>query len=188
MGFFMADEDIDLDDGGEDAGAGSDTGKKGGLGALLPTLLKWVAIVIGAIILIVTVVVITMNIMNKNGNATASVIPVSSEYTSKREELDWYTSIGTIQTTSDDIPPANIIVEVVLGYKTQDKTASTEITRRQIEIKDFLRRYFSAKSKNELRVQDEDKLRMEIRNAINDDILINSKIRDVRFMTRNIVE
>jgi len=180
------DEDYGMDGGGEDAGAAP--AKKGGIGGLLPALLKWVAIAIGAIVLIVTVVIITMNIMNKNGSGSANVVPISSEYTSKREELDWYQSIGSISTTTADTPTANVIVEVVLGYKTEDKAASTEITKRQIEIKDFLRRYFSAKSKNELRVQDEDKLKMEIRNSINDDILTRSKIRDVKFMTLTVIE
>ncbi len=180
------DEDFGMDGGGEDAGAAP--AKKGGIGGLLPTLLKWVAIAIGAIVLIVTVVIITMNIMNKNGSGSANVVPISAEYTSKREELDWYQSIGQISTTTSDTPSANVIVEVVLGYKTEDKAASAEITKRQIEIKDFLRRYFKAKSKNELRVQDEDKLKMEIRNSINDDILTKSKIRDVKFMTLTVIE
>lgn len=183
----MADDDLGLDD-NDGGGVTSAPKKSGGIGALLPTLLKWIAIVVGAIILIVTVVVVTMNIMNKNGSTVSSVIPVSSEYTTKREDLSWYQSLGTTQTTTSDVPAANVIVEVVLGYKEEDKAASAEITKRQIEIKDFLRRYFSSKSKNELRVQDEDKLRMEIRNAINDDILTNSKIRDVRFMQRTIIE
>ena len=33
---------------------------------------------------------------------------------------------------------------VALGYKEDDKVASAEITKRQIEIKEFLRRYFSS--------------------------------------------
>ena len=142
----------------------------------------------GGIILIVTVVVRTMTKMNKIGSTVSTVIPVSFEYTTKREDLSWYQTLCTTKTTTNDVPPANVIVEVVLGYKEDDKAASAEITKRQIEIKDFLRRYFSSKSKNELRVQDEDKLRMEIRNAINDDILTTTKIRDVRFLQRTIVE
>ncbi len=183
----MADDDeFGMDGGGEDAGAAA--GKKGGIGGILPAILKWAAIAIGAIVLIVTVVIITMNIMNKNGSGTANVVPISSEYTSKREELDWYQSIGAISTTTNDTPKANVSVEVVLGYKTEDKAASAEITKRQIEIKDFLRRYFARKSKNELRVDDEEKLQMEIRNAINDDILTKSKIRDVKFLQLTVID
>ncbi|MCQ2612925.1 MAG: flagellar basal body-associated FliL family protein [Treponemataceae bacterium] len=180
----MADDDFGVDENTEEGAAPA---KKGG-GGFLPTLLKYIAIVIGAIVLIVTVVIITMNIMNKNGSGSSTIVPISEEYSVNREELDWYTSIGSITTYTADVPSANVVVEVVLGYKTDDKAASAEITKRQIEIKDYLRRYFSSKSKNELGVKSEDKLKMEIRNSINDNILSKSKIRDVMFLTLSVVE
>ena len=179
----MSDEDLNLDDG--DIG-GMSTPKKSG-SSFLPTLLKWIAIVVGAIILIVTVVIITNVIMHKN-EPPVTPIANAEEYVSKREVLDWYSSIGSIRTKTKDPLPASVIVEVVLGYKTQDKVTSTEITQRQIEIKDFLRRYFTGKSSVELGHENEDALRIEIRNAINDDILSSSKIRDVRFLTLDIIE
>ena len=157
------------------------------MGGLLPTLLKWIAIVIGAIILIVTVVIITMKVMGTNNTATVAV-PVSPEYTSKRELLSWYNSIGSIKTKTCDEIPASVIVEVVLGYKIDDKTTATEITQRQIEIKDFLRRYFTGKTAEELRPNNEAKLQMEIRNTINDDILSTSRIKDVKFLTLDVLE
>ncbi|AEE17024.1 flagellar basal body-associated FliL family protein [Treponema brennaborense] len=180
----MADDDLGLDDNGESGGAAE---KKRGIGGLFPALLKWVAIVLGAIILIVTVVVITMKIMGGN-SAQQAAIPVSQDYVGKREILDWYSSIGSIRTKTSDSIPASVVVEVVLGYKKDDKATSTEITARQIEIKDFLRRYFTEKKISELRPQNEDKLRIEIRNAINDDILSSSKIKDVRFLSLEIIE
>ena len=182
----MADEDTSLDD--NDLGVSSSSGKKSkGMGGLLPTLLKWIAIVIGAIILIVTVVIITMKVMGTNNTATVAV-PVSPEYTSKRELLSWYNSIGSIKTKTCDEVPASVIVEVVLGYKVDDKTTATEITQRQIEIKDFLRRYFTGKTTAELRPNNEAKLQMEIRNTINDDILSTSRIKDVKFLTLDVLE
>ncbi len=73
------DDDLTLDDGD----SGGSSGKKGGgLGALLPNLLKWVAIGIGAIAFIVTIVVITFNLLNKNAGQQTS-IPVSPEYVGK---------------------------------------------------------------------------------------------------------
>ena len=182
----MADEDTSLDDNDLDSSVGGK--KKGkGMGGLLPTLLKWIAIVIGAIILIVTVVIITMKVMGTNNTATVAV-PVSPEYTSKRELLSWYNSIGSIKTKTCDEVPASVIVEVVLGYKVDDKTTATEITQRQIEIKDFLRRYFTGKTTAELRPNNEAKLQMEIRNTINDDILSTSRIKDVKFLTLDVLE
>lgn len=182
----MADNDnINLED--EGAAAAAPPPKKGGIGALLPSLLKWVAIALGAIILIVTVVFITMKIMGGNSSAETA-IPISEEYAGKREILDWYTSLGSIRTKTSDAIPASVIVEVVLGYKKDDKATSTEITSRTIELKDFLRRYFTEKTIADLKPQNEEKLRIEIRNAINDDILSTSKIKDVRFLSFDVVE
>lgn len=180
----MANESMDFED---NETTGESEKKSKGIGGLLPTLLKWVAIVLGAIILIVTVVVITMKIVGGNTSQQA-VIPVSQEYGSKREVLDWYTSLGQISTKTSDSIPASVIVEVVLGYKQADKAASTEITQRQIEIKDYLRRYFTELTIEDLRPRNEEKRRIEIRNAINDDILSSSKIRDVRFLSLQIIE
>lgn len=180
----MADESMDFED---NESAGGTEKKSKGIGGLLPTLLKWIAIVLGAIILIVTVVVITMKIMGGNTSQQA-VIPVSQDYVGKREVLDWYTSLGQFSIRTSDALPATVTVDVVLGYKQADKAASTEITQRQIEIKDYLRRYFTALSVEDLRPRNEEKRRIEIRNAINDDILSSSKIRDVRFTNLNIIE
>ena len=145
----MADEGLD---GLEDGGTSASSGKKGGMGGALPGLLKWVAIALGAIILIVVIVVVTVNILNKNTTGTPS-IPISDEYVTQREILDWYTSLGAIRTkTSDDIS-ASVVVDIALGYKKDDKATSTEITQRNIELKDFLRRYFTEKTIAELKPQ-----------------------------------
>jgi len=181
----MADDDLGFDDNNESTGGVEKKSK--GLGGLLPSLLKWIAIILGAIILIVTVVVITMKVVGGNTSQQA-VIPVSPEYVGKREMLDWYQSLGQISTRTSDTIPASVIVDVALGYKKDDKATATEITGRQIEIKDFLRRYFTEMTVEDLRPKNEDKRRIEIRNAINDDILSSSKIKDVRFLTYQVIE
>mgnify|MGYP003447980304 FL=1 len=81
----MADEELDSEL-GDDAGMSSGPAKKSGMGGLLPTLLKYIALALGAIILIVTVVIITINVMG--GNKTRQVqIPISEEYKEYAEEL-----------------------------------------------------------------------------------------------------
>ena len=117
-----------------------------------------------------------------------SRIPVSQEYVGKREVLDWYTLLGQISTKTNDVLPANVIVEVVLGYGQADKAASTEITQRQTEIKDYLRRYFTALTVEDLRPRNEEERRIEIKQAINQKILKDSEIRDVRFLSLQIIE
>ena len=129
---------------GDDEGTPAPASKgKGRIATLLPTLLKYIALALGAIILIVTVVIITMNIMNGNKN-TASAIPISEEYKEAAEELDWYQSLGEIQTRSNDSEPASVVVNIFLGYKKEDKITSTEITAQRIPIRDYLRNYFAA--------------------------------------------
>ena len=77
---------------------------------------------------------------------------------------------------------------MALAYKKDDKATSTEITQRTVELKDFLRRYFTQKSAEELRPQNEENLKIEIRNAINDSILSSSKIKDVRFLKLRVIQ
>ncbi len=184
----MADEnDLDLND---DTGSVDDLGaapKKKGAGGLLPVLLKWIAIGLVALILIVTVVVITVKVIGGSQSQVAA-LPTTEEYTSTKEILDWYNSLGQIRTKTSDVNPSSVIVDVVLGYKKEDKATSTEITQRTVELKDFLRRYFTQKSVDELKPQNEEALRIEIRNAINDSILSSSKIKDVRFLTLDVIQ
>jgi flagellar FliL protein len=171
----------------EEPEEGAQTEGKKTLAGLIPGLLKWIAIVVGAIILIVTVVIITMNIVGGN-SAAQMAIPVSQVYAGRQEVLNWYQAIGSIRTRTSDTIPASIVVDTVFGYTRDDKVVPTELTERQVEIQDMLRRYFSGKTKEELLPQNEDKLQIEIRNAINDDILTNSKIRAVRFVQLDVMD
>lgn len=181
----MADEDAgNL---GDDGDITESSGKKSGGKGILPQILKFVLIGVAAIILIVTIVFITTLIINKGGKSQTN-IPISEEYTTKRESYDWYTSLDQIRTSTSDPIPASVSVTIVLGYKKDDKAASTEITERRIEIIDFLRRYFSEKTVEDLRPQNEDVLRQQIRDQINDDILSNSRIKDVRFTAKDVIQ
>lgn len=181
----MADEDsdIDLGEGAETVAAPS----KGGKGNFLPTILKYVGLGLGAIILIVTVVVITMGIV---GTGNAAPPPRNDEgevYSVAPEELDWYQSLGDIQTRTSDAAQASVQVTVFLGYEKDSKAASAEITAQKIPIRDFLRHYFADKTVEELLPKNENRLKIEIRNEINDTILSKSKIRAVVFDKLNVV-
>lgn len=181
----MADDD--MDDGlGDDEVSGGSSQKKSGGGGFLPSLLKYVALALGAIILIVTVVIITMKVMGGNKPAAAA-IPISEDYKEIAEELDWYQGIGEIQTRSSDPIPASVVVNIFLGYKKEDKITSTEITAQRIPIRDFLRNYFAGKTAEALSPRNEEKLKIEIRNEINDSILSRGKIRKISFDKLNVV-
>ena len=184
----MADEGAADDLAGDIGGDEVPAKKSGGLKGALPVLLKYILIGIAAVIFIVTIVIITNLIMNRGGKSQTKV-PVGVEYTTQREVLSWYTTLDQIRTqTCDDINPANVVVQVVLGYKKDDKNASTEITERRIEIVDFLRQFFSSKSEAEIAPDKEEGLKNDIRDQINENILSRSKIRDVRFTTKDVVK
>ncbi len=182
----MADDNAADDLGAGELGGGDAPAKKGGLKGAFPGLLKWILIGLAAVIFIITVVFVATKIMTGNGSSQ-TVVPISEEYTVKREDYDWYTSLDQVRTQSADAIPSSVIVQVALGYKKDDKQASTEITARRIEIIDFLRRFFSSKTAEELRPEGEEILKQQIRDQINDDILSNSRIRAVMFTAKDVV-
>ena len=176
----MSDENIEMDAG--DAGVSEGSSKRGA--GFLVGILKWIAIALGALIFIVTIVVITVNVMGLTGRSQTAV-PVSEDYVPLQEPLEWYQSISTIQTRSSDVPPASIMVDIALGYTIGDKEAPSEISSRSIELRDFLRSFFHAKTAAEL--QNENRIKVEIRNFINDNLLTKTRIRDVRFTRYDII-
>lgn len=177
----MSDQnDIEMDSG--DAGVADGSSKGAGL---LPQLLKWIAISLGALIFIVTVVVITVNVMGLTGRSTTTA-PVSEEYIGQQDVLDWYQAVNTIQTRSADTIAASIMVDVALGFTFGDKSTPAELSSRIVELRDFLRSFFNSKTVSELK--NEAKIKIEIRNYINDNILTRTKIRDVRFTRYDIIE
>ena len=182
----MADDNADDLGAGDLGGDGAPAKKGGGLKGVFPALLKWILIGLAAVIFIVAVVFVAVKIMTGNGKQQTA-IPIGEEYTQQREDYDWYTSLDQVRTQTSDAIPASVVVQVALGYKKEDKAAATEITSRRIEIIDFLRRYFSTKTQEELRPENEEVLKQQIRDQINDDILSNSRIRAVMFTAKDVV-
>lgn len=181
----MADDaEINLDDAGGDA---AETKKGGKLGGIFSGMLKWILIAVGAVILIVVVVFVTMKIVSGN-KANDVAIPIGEAYNPQREMYDWYSALGAIRTKTCDEIPASVVVSIYLGYKKDDKQCATELTARKVELTDRLRRYFTERSIVELKPQNEQKLKIEIRNLINDEILSGSKIRDVAFQQLDVIE
>jgi len=105
------------------------------------------------------------------------------------ERLDWYKNLGTFQLFTNDEKPATLRVEIYLGYKKGDKDCLTEITNRRVEIKEYLRMYFRKKTAAELKNPANHGLFIvEIKEAINQNILTDSWIRDIKFNQFEVVE
>ena len=171
-------DDLDLE-GGDSAGAGSS--KKGaGLAALLPNLLKFVAIGLGALIFIVTVSVITFNILNKGGQSQ-TVIPSASPFVGNRPQYQMFTSIGLIRTNTRDVIPYSVVVDMVIGYDLNDNAAATELTGRLYELRDFIRSYFKTKTVDDLQPENETRLKQEILETLNTRVLNSGRARIILF-------
>lgn len=119
-----------------------------------------------------------------SSNNTA--IPISEEYRANREELEWYT-LNQMQIKTADPIPASTSISIALGFKKGDKQAYSEIIARRVEIIDYLHRYFSSKTAEQLKPEHEDELKIEICDGINNYILSNSKISSVMFTAKDVV-
>ena len=153
--------------------------KKGNVISLIAGFLTWPALV-----LVITLVGVVVRKINSSPSVAA--VPISAEYGSGKN-YDWYSSLGIIKTCTAD-KNSTVQVEIALAYKEGDNKTATEITQRTIEMRDYLRRYFSAKSAEELKTQNEEKFRTEIKDDINDKILSSSKILDIKFIKFDVRE
>jgi len=185
-------DNVELDDLGDgDAAEASAPSKKkgGGLGNLLPTILKFVAIGIGALVFIVTVSVITFNIMNKGGSNQTVINDPSSPYVGKRPVYSFYDNLGTITVRTSDYPVSvSVTVDMIIGYDQDDSVASTELINRRFELRDFLRRYFAGKKAADLAPDREEALKAEIREMLNTRFLDTAKARIILFNRLDVME
>ena len=181
-------DDLDLE-GGDSPDASAAPKKRGGLGNLLPTILKFVAIGIGELIFIVTVSVITYNIMNKGGKSQTVISDPSSPYIGKLPQYNYFDMIGSITTkTRDTTSSYAVTVEMLIGYDLNDQAAGAELTSRRYEIQDFLRRYFTGKTAAELAPEKEEELKKEIREQLNQRFLDTARARNILFRKLDVME
>jgi flagellar FliL protein len=184
----MSDSDeLDLD-GGDAAGLDSAPKKSSGLAALLPNLLKFVAIGLGAVVFIVTVAVFTVKIMGGGGKAQTSASDPASPYVGRRPEYAAFTLIGPVTTRTKDASNFSVTVDMIIQYDLNDNAAQTELTSRQYELRDFVRSYFSSKYAAELQPEGEVKLKQEIRDILNTRLLDTAKARNILFNRLDVME
>jgi flagellar protein FliL len=179
----MSDEQQDLNL--EDVGAGAeDAGgpRKGGLlSGMLLTILKWAAIGIGAVIIIVTVTVITFKIISK-GNQQQGLAAMSPEYKAQSEPWASFDGIDQIRGQTADDPAAIFLLQLSLSYDPKEADFSVEIGNRKHEIQDMILRYISQKTATELKASNWDGLKQELKDSINS-IMTTGKIKEVNFLS-----
>jgi flagellar FliL protein len=185
-------EELNLEGGeaaaGEEGAEGDGKKKAGGLKALLPTILKFAAIGLGALIFIVTVVVITFNILNKGGAAQAvAVTDPTSAYEGTRTEYQWYINLGAVTTRTRDAN-VSVTVDMIIGYDIENVAAAQEFGARQYELRDFVRRFFSGKTAADLQPENEARLKQEIQEILNTQILDKVRARRILFNKLDVME
>ena len=108
----MSDEQQDLNL--EDVGAGAEDvagPRRGGLlSGMLLNILKWAAIGIGIIIIVVTTTVVTFKVLNK-GNSQAGLAALSPEYSTQQRAYASYDSIEQIRGQTTDDTPAVFLLQ-----------------------------------------------------------------------------
>jgi len=181
----MGDEDIYAEEdvsGGEELEVGE---KSNAIKELLPKLLKWVAIVIVAVIFIVTIVFFTMRIMTR-GTTNQSYAVQSPEYATEPEVMSWY-ALEEIRTRTADKNPSTVIIKAKLGYEWENADIQTDLIQRSEIIYDAMRQYLSSKTASELTPQTEMQIKQEMKEKINR-LISAGKIQEIVFMQYNIFQ
>ena len=186
----MSDEMFDTD---EEVGGGEEqqqAGKKkiGFLPAVVIDILKWAAIVIGAVIFIVVVVVITVRMLDRNQGGQLAEYPQVSEYQDEvPPELAWYSQIGEVRGQTMDDPSMTFIVAPWIGYQQESEATLQELIARQIQIKEAIAIYFGSHLAGELEgPQNRERVKRELREEINR--MMRNDIREVAFDTYQILD
>lgn len=183
----MGDEEIDL--GQMDIQGDDITGekKKKGLSEGITRAIIWVVGILVGLIVTVTVSVVTYKIMDRN-SVSRNFPAVSEEYETKPEVYTYFSLISQIRTTTNDPSRSNVIVKVLLGYDSaEDNTVGAELTSKVAPLTDMIRNYFSKKTVGDLKPDQEQILKEELKSMVNG-ILSSGVIKDVVFEEFQIIE
>ncbi len=180
----MADEQQDLNL--EDVGAGAEEvagpRRPSVFSGMVLTVLKWAAIGIGVIIIVVTTTVITVRAVTRGATQASGLAAISPAYGPKEEPLATYSDIDQIRGQTADDPPAIFLLQLSLGYSTSDAQFSVEIGQRKAQIEDLILKIVSMNTAAELTASHWDELQAEILNAINA-IMTTGKVRKINFLS-----
>jgi flagellar FliL protein len=185
----MSDQLFDTEE--EVASEESSTGGRrvGFLPGMLIQILKWAGIIIGAIIFIVTVVVLTLNFMGAGTDTAQTQIPEGTEeYESDVPVLSWYSNISEIRGSTADQPRQTFIVAPHIGYRPGQQQVENELINRKIQIREIMAVYFSSRTADELLgAENRERVKQELKRRIND-IMTSGQVADIAFDRYQIVE
>lgn len=167
----------------DDMGVGSGPKKKSNI---IIRILVYLAATIGAVIFIVTVVVITMRVM-QNQIENKNIEIVSPELRDKRPTYEYFTAIPQVRSRTIDKLTSSVVIKVDLGYRKGNKQLGTELTERLPQLSDLVRRFISEKRVDELLPVNEDVLKKELKEMINH-LLVGGRIEDIIFPVLQVIQ
>lgn len=182
----MSDDDRFLE---EDSAVSEDTqsGRKVGiLPAVLIKILKWTALILAAVIFIVTVVVITVQFLNGGNNQRSAIAVTSEAYEGRPPVLEYFNNIGEVRCRTSDEATYTVLIEPSIGYDPKNKQLQTELISRTPQLRDMVRAYFSSKTADQLRPENETALKLELKEMINR-LLTQGKIKEIIFPSFNVI-
>ena len=177
----MSDEESlnleDVEGGAEEAEPGQ---KRGGfLSGALIAILKWVAIGIGIIILVVTTTVVTFSVINK-GRRAQNVANVSAEYKAKAPPQEYYDNIESIRGVTADQVPSIFSLKISIGYAMGNKEINNELIARSRQIQNIIFLYVSRKKADELTPEHYVQVEEDLKQQINR-VMKSGKIESIVF-------
>lgn len=178
----MSDEPMNDNDSYMEDDSTSPVGRRKLTGLIPPivlTIFKWIGLTLFSIIWIAGIAAAVSGVMNKK---TRQLSPMSEEFQYSTKDFDWYSEpLKNIRTQIEDKSGSyTVMLDVQLGYERGNKQLYTELTEKTFLIKDGIRNFISSKTKDELSVTNEQKLKAEMKSRINQ-LLRNGQIDVITF-------
>ncbi len=146
----MGDEEQQFDEEREVTTEEVEAGKKlGFLPAIVFQILKWVLLIVGGIILVVTISVITFNLLFK-GKVSESPQASSQAYKDNKTIYEVFTNIDTIRGSTSDMPPKAYLATVTIHYAKGKVTTQSELIARTQDIHNLIFIFLSSRTAEQL--------------------------------------
>ena len=122
-----------------------------------------------------------------NLKSSSSNSSTMSPYTGSKPIFSWYTDIDPITTKTKD-EKFSVSVIMYIGYDTDDTKAYSELSGKKSEIHSFVQGYFAGKNVDELKPENEELLKQDIKEKLNMRYLETSRVRDIAFTRFDVME
>ena len=173
----------------EEAREGRNTKRNVGLlGGMVKILTYIVAAIILIIVMVVTSFLVTKNLLKGNHNQQISESLRNTSFEIYNPIYTYYDQIEQIRTRSADQSPRSITLKIQLGYDADKyKNLSEELAKRNPQLTDMVRSYFSQRTAIELSSENEERIKEELKNMMNE-LLQNGRIDEIVFPEYQVLE